>query len=119
MREFIERAFEHGRGDDNAEIVLADLKAKGSLLWIAWAADDRKIIAAAVTKIIKTWRGLICLITACGGVDLVRWKHMIGGLEDFARAEGCIAIRMEARKGWAAVFTDYREPWIVLEKRLS
>jgi hypothetical protein len=44
---------------------------------------------------------------------------MITGLEDFANAEGCIAIRMEARKGWAAIFPDYHEPWIVLEKRLT
>lgn len=117
-RGFIESAFDHGRGDDNAEIVLAELKAQTSLLWLVWERDDKAILAALTTKLIKTPRGLVCRITSCGGMQLHRWAALLAKVEGYAKAEGCISVRIEGRRGWKAIFPDYAERWIMLEKRL-
>lgn len=113
---FIASAFWRDRGDDDAEIVLADLKAQRALLWIAWDGDA--IIAAATTKLIEVARGRACLVTSCGGDALRRWKSCLAEIESYARDEGCRVVRFEGRKGWQAFFPDYVQPWIVLEKQL-
>jgi hypothetical protein len=117
-RGFIESAFDHGRGDDNAEIVLADLKAGGSLLWIIWDRGDRAMKGAVTTKLVKISHGLVCRITACGGLQLHRWAALLTKIENYAKAEGCMSMRIEGRRGWKAIFPDYAERWIMLEKRL-
>lgn len=118
VREFIEAAFAHDRGDDDAEIVHADLLSGGSLLWVAWDDERKRIIAAATSKLIKVRRGLICCITSCGGIDIDRWSSCLAAIEAYAKDEGCTLMRIEGRKGFARVFPDYTQPWIVLEKRL-
>ena len=118
VAEFIAQAFWNGRGDDDAETVLADLKSGHSLLWIVWAQDETRILAAATTKLINVARGRICRITACGGRDLKRWKACIADIETYAKAEGCDHVRIEGRRGWQMILPDYAQPWIVLEKPL-
>lgn len=118
VQEFIAAAFDNGRGDDSAADVHADLIAHRALLWVAW--DGETVIAAATTKILKVARGLVCIITSCGGreMGIKRWRAAVKPIEDYARAEGCVVCRVEGRRGWAAVFPDYREAWVALEKRL-
>ncbi len=118
VRAFIASAFEYGRGDDDADIVLVELKRQTSLLWLVWEHDEKSILSALTTKLIKTPRGLVCQITSCGGVHLDRWSALLGRVEDYAKAEGCISVRIEGRKGWKAIFPDYAERWVMLEKRL-
>lgn len=115
---FIEEAFWHERGDDSAEIVLADLQAERALLWIVWDDDDKQIIAAATTKLLHVRGGLVCLITSCCGNDLHRWQQCILEIEIYAKAEGCSRVRIDGRLGWRRYFPDYRERWVVLEKTL-
>lgn len=118
VAEFIEGAHARMGGDDAADVVLNDIHLRHAQLWITW--DGGAIIAAAATKLLKVARGTICVITHCGGRDMgpQAWRKCIGPIEDFARAEGCCALRFEGRRGWAAVFPDYREAWVALEKRL-
>lgn len=118
VRPFIEAAFAECRGDDSAEIVHADLLSGNQYLWIAWDEDNLSIIAAITTKVIDVPRGRVCLITSCGGKSLNRWVSFMPRIEEYAKAEDCKYIRFEGRKGWAAIFPDYEQPWIVLEKRL-
>jgi hypothetical protein len=85
-----------------------------ALLWLA--TDGATIHAAAVTELAASeWRK-VCVIVACGGHDRARWLHLIGGIEEFARAEGCAAVRILGRKGWARVLPEYRMHRIVLER---
>lgn len=118
VRNFIAAAFAKDRGDDNADIVLSDLKSKAALLWVVWAAGEDSILAAVTTRLLKVPRGLVCRITACGGISLDRWRGLICDIEKYARAEGCYGVRIEGRRGWKAIFPDYREMWVALEKRL-
>ena len=55
----------------------------------------------------------------CAGRQLLRSRHLIGTIEQFARAEGCARVRMQGRRGWRRVFKDYSEPFITLEKNLE
>lgn len=85
-----------------------------ALLWLA--TDRGTIHATAVTELAASeWRK-VCVIVACGGRDRARWLHLIEGIEEFARAEGCAAVRILGRKGWARVLPEYRMHRIVLEK---
>jgi hypothetical protein len=118
-RAFIEAAFDSELGDDSAELVLADLKSRNALLWIVWAEDRKQIIAAATTKLIRVTRGLVCLVTACGGNELKRWRDCISAVEGYAKAEGCSHVRLCGREGWKVIFPEYRKIWVTLEKALK
>lgn len=106
----IERALE-GRGDI-AE-TRSDVMGGFALLWIAW---DGALRAAAVTQLTEKDGSKFCTIVACGGKGL-DWLHLIGGLEDYARSEGCKAMRIHGREGWKRLL-DYRVKSITLEKVL-
>lgn len=116
VRAFIESAFLSGRGDDTPETVKADLDAGTSLLWVVW--DGSGLIAAATTKIVDTPTKKLCLVTSCGGRELPRWIAFMADLETYAKAQACAVLRIEGRQGWKAMFPDFRQPFVVLEKVL-
>jgi hypothetical protein len=92
------------------------VRGGNALLWLA--TDGATIAAAAVTELHATeWRK-VCVIVACGGHDRNNWLALIAGIENFARAEGCAAVRIVGRKGWARVLPSYHTKRIVLEKEL-
>lgn len=117
------------RGDlSSFAAVAAAVGAGRAQLWVAVARPD-EIAAAAVTELHQTeWRK-VCCIVACGAHQRVharlrrhegkeRWLHLLAPIEDFARAEGCDAMRIMGRKGWARVLPDYKVNRIVLEKEI-
>ncbi len=117
VRGLVESTFWRGRSEGDIDTVFADLMHQRALLWIVW--DGRKILAALVTKLIRESQGLVCLITACAGIELRRWKHVISDIEAFAKAEGCFCVRMEGRRGWKRILPDYQEAWFIFEKILK
>jgi len=88
-----------------------------SLLWVAW--NGHRIEAAASTSLQQTDAGKVCVITACAGYDMMRWLPLIGGIEAYARAEGCCCVRIFGRKGWARVLDGYEQTHVVIDKRLT
>lgn len=107
----------HGRpADDTIAAIEADVRAGRSLLWIVWGGGA--IIAAATTKIIQTPTRKVLRVECCAGREMPRWIGFIRELEDYGKREGCAVCRVEGRQGWKAMLTDYRQPWIVLEKVL-
>jgi hypothetical protein len=107
--------------------VEAGVLAGDALLWLAW--DGTRIQAAAVTELHATeWRK-VCVIVACGsafalraaadrGAGMRAWIPLLDGIEAYARAAGCAAVRIMGRKGWMRLLGDYRVKRIVLEKDL-
>jgi hypothetical protein len=76
------------------------------------------IAAAAVTEIADTeWRR-VCVVVACGGRDMRAWLPLIDGIEAYARAHRCAAVRIVGRRGWARVLAQYKTKRIILEKEL-
>jgi hypothetical protein len=107
------------RGDlSSFQPVEASVLAGDALLWLAWDPDAERIAAAAVTELHQTeWRK-VCVLVACGGAGVNRWIALLDGIEAYARAAGCAAVRIMGRKGWARLLGDYRMKRIVLEKDL-
>jgi hypothetical protein len=106
------------RGDlSSFAAVAAAVSAGRAQLWVASEHPDG-IAAAAVTELHQPRRRKYCVIVACGGYDMARWLHLLAPIEDFARAEGCDAMRIMGRKGWARVLPDYKVNRIVLEKEI-
>lgn len=116
----IRAAFATGIGDETADDIHEDLVNMRSLLWVVVDELSSEIIAAATTRLVTVSVGKMCVITSCGGRDLMRWIGFIRDLEDYAKAEGCSIFRMMGRPGWARFFRryGYRQPWIAIERRL-
>lgn len=85
-------------------------------LWLVW--NGTAIEAIAVTQLVKVGDKKLCVIVSCSGKGVRRWIHLIDGLEDFAKAEGCNATRIYGRKGWERVLKNYRVKHVVLDKEL-
>jgi hypothetical protein len=84
------------------------------LLWLAVEHD--KIIAAAVTALLDG----VCVIVAMGGHDFSKFgMFCLDGLEKFAKAEGCRAVRICGRPGWVRKLSGYRLKKVIIEKAIS
>jgi hypothetical protein len=113
--ELIRRAMERGSAGDFPSVERCVLSAK-ALLWIAW--DGSRIISAAVTQIDKFGETKVCTIVACAGSELNNFLPLIGGIEKYAKIEGCELSRIDGRPGWGRVLPSYRIARVTLEKRL-
>jgi hypothetical protein len=111
----IRAAMRKGRISEFADVEAAVLDGM-QLLWVA--ADTSAIWAAAVTQLAWANGEKLCTIVACGGRERARWLPLKAELEAFAKAEGCAAIRIHGRRGWAREFPDYRLTRIMLEKEI-
>jgi hypothetical protein len=92
------------------------LRSGMALLWLAW--DGERILSAAVTELAAVAGDKVCTIVACGGRDFARFGHLIGGLEHYARQEGCTRMRICGRKGWARLLPDYAIRRVIIEKKI-
>jgi hypothetical protein len=123
----IEAAMRKGRLTNYVDVE-RDVLAGGALVWIAWNGENIK--AAAVTEIASANGERFCTIVACGAQTSLRslrkldcddrrqWLPLIAGLESYARAEGCAAMRIYGRRGWLKLLPDYRTSRVLLEKEL-
>lgn len=100
-----------GMGDYNT--VAAGVLSGPDLLWLA--LEDDKIHAVAITSLSLDG---ICTIVACGGAHFSQFGHLIAGLEQFAKNEGCKAVRICGRPGWLRLLSGYRTKRVIIEKAL-
>ena len=77
-----------------------------------WPAPD----ACAVTQIIGFPQKTFLHIFLAGG-NMGRLKDMIESAAEWGRSQGCAAMTMTGRKGWARVL-DWRVTSITMEKEL-
>jgi len=81
--------------------------------------DGDRLIASFLTELVNIGSRKFCNVATCGGTRMNEWIHFLGGLEDWARENGCDAMRFpECRKGWARVLKNYQTTRITLEKAL-
>lgn len=100
----------------NFEDIEREVLSGLQLLWLAW--NGTAIEAAAVTQLVLIGDRKVCIIVACGGQGRKRWLPLIGGIEQFARNEGCRAVRIIGRKGWQRILADYRANYVVMDREL-
>lgn len=113
---FIKSAYLSNQSDETFEDTEREVLAHCALLWIA--ARGAAPEAAAVSKIWATRREKICSVLAVGG-SADDWPALLIPIEQYAQQQKCHAVRIEGRQGWARVFREYRQPWIILEKRFD
>jgi hypothetical protein len=94
--------------------VEASVRDGSALLWLA--CRNEQILAAAVTQLTRSNDRKVCTVLALGGSERPKWLPLREQLEAYARAEGCTAMRVCGRTGWARLLPDYRVRRIVLEK---
>ena len=123
----IEAAMNKGRLTNFSDVEQS-VRSGGALVWIAW--NGEKVKAAAVTELARVNGERFCTIVACGAQTSLRslrkldcddrrqWLPLIAGLETYARAEGCAAMRIYGRRGWLKLLPDYRTSRVLLEKEL-
>ena len=91
-----------------------------ALLWLVGDIDQHyRIRAAVVTQIIGSNANKYCTIVACGGEGRRDWLPLLGQIEDYAKREGCAAMRIYGRRGWARVLPDYKIIGHITERALT
>jgi hypothetical protein len=93
------------------------LRDAQALLWIA--VDGQELKAALATQVSIVDGRKYCTLVALGGRHRRDWLPMLGKIEDYARAEGCIAMRIYGRPGWSRVLPDYKIIGHITERKLT
>lgn len=99
-------------GMGNYDDVVAGVFGGHDLLWIA--LEERTIHAAGVTSLSLD---KVCTLVAVGG-DYAKFGNLLSGIEQFARDEGCRAVRICGRPGWQRRLSGYRTKKVIIEKAL-
>lgn len=102
-------------GLSNFELIAADILSGKDLLWIVWSG---KIEGAASTSWQVVGGEKICVLTAGGG-NMRQCLPFLWKIEEYAKAEGCKAVRVFGREGWLRALEGYRKTAIVIEKELA
>jgi hypothetical protein len=120
----IRAAMERGAITDFGEVADAVFAGR-ALVWIAWdpgsgpVAGSTALKAAAVTQLSTIYGARFCTIVACGGNDRNEWLPLLAGLERYAEAENCKAMRIFGRRGWERLLPAYKAARVLLEKELN
>lgn len=94
------------------------LIADGSFtLWVV--LEDGVLLAVVITEIIQYPQRRVCRVNACVGEHRQKWIHLLSEIEAWGRANGCAAMEILARKGWARVLPDYQMTHVFLERELT
>lgn len=114
-RDMVKRAVERTNLSDFEQIERNVLEGR-SLLWLVW--DGERVNASVVTELTIAQGKKACTIVACAGDGRSRWMHLLGQIEDYARAENCVVVRVIGRQGWKRLLDGYDVRWSILEKDL-
>lgn len=115
VSDHVMRAVLRGRNGSYAEIA-ADVIAGRDRLWLA--IEGGVLIGSVVTGIRYDRDRRVCVILACAGA-FDRARHLLAGIEAWARDQGCGAVRIYGRRGWRRVLIDYRPFGPGIEKELT
>lgn len=86
-------------GEFTPEQIRDNCKASKMQMW--GLQDETAVQGICVTEVIQTARGLICLVAlACGSCPRDGYAKILDAISDWARELGCVAMRIQGRKGW-------------------
>lgn len=88
-------------------------------LWIPWSEEGNVTHGACLTDLVTYANGYrIARILMLGGECFKQWGHLIEGIEEWAREEGCESIEVIGRQGWGRILPEYRPIEYVFSKEL-
>jgi hypothetical protein len=116
---FVEPMIDAGyeASDEATPLDLLDwLEKQKGLLWVV--SKDHEPVAAMTTSLVESRYGRALRLVACGGDDMTEWVGLMAEIEKYARAEGCVKIVAEGRRGWVRALDGFSADRVIFEKRL-
>lgn len=104
-------------GDWTEETIVKLILTGAWHLWLVWDGRVQAVIAGEI-HLAPSGRKVFS-IRFTTGENSHTWLHLIDDLEQWAASEGCEAVKITARKGWAKRLADYRMTHVLLEKELD
>lgn len=112
----IEKMAEATRGKLTTDDMRARIAGEECQLWVA--LEGKELLATLVTEIVVYPQRKVARIVGCVGEHRAKWIHLLGQIQDWARANGCAAMEIVARKGWAKALPDFQLTHVLLEADL-
>lgn len=113
----LKKSLKNGESNYTLEDIKDRILAGVFQLW-AWV-ENNTIIACAVTTVFVYPAKKICSVMYVGGYGLKFWKENgVGGIENWAKLNGCSDIEGYVRKGWLRVLPQWRTAWITIRRSL-
>ena len=99
--------------------VVKDLAVRGNAQ--IWGFDDgENLCGVLATEVITTARGKVCnIMTAYGRVPVPMQERMLDEIGKWASSIGCVAVRLQGRKGWLKRFPRMHQTGITAEWTLK
>lgn len=117
VRDMLESVVDRSEGRYSLQAILKRLLAKEWILWVI--GDGSTVRGLVITELYLDVSGMrCCMVRVATGSGAKELMPLLGVIEDWARADGCVKLDMMARKGWARHLKDYRMTHVVLEKTL-
>lgn len=102
------------RGKLSLDDIAGFLVAGNFNLWIVLDGSDH--LATVITELIQYPQRRVCRVNCCVGEHRQKWIHLLAEIEAWGRANGCAAMEIIARKGWARVLHEYQPTHVFLER---
>lgn len=117
-RPYIEHALDRGHGEFLPDDIRTCLLSRAMQLWLLRRNDE--IRGALVTEIADypRLRTVILRLFSADRELRGQWEPLLAVIEDWARDQGCAAIEIFGRPGWARRL-DYELTHVVLRKELK
>lgn len=120
VRPWIAAACKTSRGKFDENDIRLGLLERDDQLWI-WRSSAA--FAVGVTRLVNYPKQTVCSIRIVTGRNRKEWeRECIGGIEAWAKANGCAAMELQARPGWWRGFLrllgGYEMTHLYVEKRL-
>lgn len=120
VRPWIEDACKRSRGKFDADDIKTGLLNRDDQLWI-WKTETA--YAVGVTRLVHYPKQMVCTIRIVTGRNAREWAApAMQAMQEWAKAQGCAAMELQARPGWERVLRaaspGYERTHVYLEKTL-
>lgn len=111
----IERVLKRGHGSYKPADVLDRCLAGSYRLWLCF---DGQCVAAVVTEFCNYPQLRTCIVRMLGGRLPPDWNDHLNKIHVWAKEQGCSAMEVFGREGWARKLDGYELQQVVMRKEL-
>ena len=117
VKPFVDKAMERSTTETTPQVFVA-LKNKSARLWLS--VKEGIIQSICIVQVTDRPKGRVCSIWICTGSNRKEWMQFHDTIEAWAKANGCVRMRHEARKGWAREMKKYgyQMSHVIIEKEI-
>jgi len=94
----------------------AKQRAQNAQIQVWGLQDDQAVRGIVTTEMMRTARGLVCVITMAQGTAAEEPKRrLLTAIIEWARERGCVCVRLQGRRGWLRWDKRFKQTGIVAE----